>query len=138
MKKLLKRSAGLAAVASVLAPAAALAAPVQVNSFSISPACTHPGGTVNATVTVEDTTWFPQSFYAQESVDYFGYTVQNSGASGSYPAFPAVPETQSVSQTIPQYAPWGTYTVHLGIGPSATDASSWSTSSATFQVWPWC
>jgi hypothetical protein len=138
MKKMFKRSAGLAAVASVLVPASALAAPVEVSSFGISPSCTHPGGTLNATVTIQDTTWFPQSFYVQESTAYFGWTVQSSGASGSYPAFPGIPETQSQSETVPQYAPWGTYTVNLGIGPSSTDATSWSTRTATFQVYPWC
>src|SRR5881409_1442165 len=123
MRHLVKRTIMTAAAVTAIAPAAtALAAPVEVTAFSLSPSCTHPGGTVTANTTVQNTTLLPQQFYAQTRTSYYGYPVQTSGVSGPY----AVPTLSSLSKstptTVPSNAPWGDYTVLFGIGPSADNA----------------
>ncbi len=139
MRKSLTRSIALAAVACSIAPAQALAAPVDVTGFTISPACTHAGGTITATVTVKNSTALPQSFYAQTQAQWLGLlTLQTSPVYGSYPAAPNVPETQTQTATVPSYALPGTYNVILGIGPSSSNPMGWSTATSGFSVWPWC
>jgi hypothetical protein len=139
VRKSLTRSIAITAIACSIAPAQALAAPVDVTSFSISPACTHPGGTISATVTVENSTPLPQPFYAETQAQWLGQlTLQTSPVYGPYPALPAVPETQTETATVPSYAVWGTYDVALGIGPSSSDPMGWSTATGSFSVSPWC
>jgi hypothetical protein len=137
MTHFVKRTIITAAAVMAIAPvASAAAAPVEVTAFSLSPTCTHPGGTVTANTTVQNTTLLPQQFYAQTRTTYYGYPVQTSSVYGPY----AVPSLSSLSKstptTIPSNAPWGNYTVVFGIGPSASSAMSWSTRSAPLKVAP--
>jgi hypothetical protein len=125
-----------AAVSAIATPGAAIAAPVEVTGFTLSPACTHPGGTVTANTTVSNTTLLPQQFYAQTRTSYYGYPVQTSSVYGPY----AVPSLSSLSQsnqsTVPSNAPYGSYTVVFGVGPSSSNAMGWSTRSAPLKVAP--
>ena len=127
-----------AAVLVAAAPAAALAAPATITSFTISPSCAAPGSTVSATATVQNNTAFPLSFYSQSNVTEGGVPVYSGGATGPYGAPAYVPVTQSQKVQIPWYTPWGYYSVNLGIGPSSSDPTSWSQRSATLIVSPVC
>ena len=136
--KTLTPTLSLVAVASAAGPAVAAAAPVSITGFSVSPACVTPGGTVTATATVQNTTGFPVSFYSQSWVTEGGVTVYRGGAQGAYNAPAYVPVTQSQNVQIPSYTPWGYYTLNLGVGPSSSDATSWSQRSAPLTVSPYC
>src|SRR5260370_23725226 len=86
--------------AGVLARAAARAAAsadatVQVTSFSVWPTCVRPGNDVTATVTLQDTTWYPLTFVLQAWATYYGQEVSRSSVMGPYPASPFTPITQS-------------------------------------------
>ena len=125
-------------LATVAAPGTASAAPVNVNSVTVSPSCVRPGGTVNANVTVQNTTLLPVNFYGQESATEFGAQVQRGSVLGPYTAPPLVPVSQSQTESIPWWTPWGQYTVTFGVGPSSSDPTSWSRSSAPLTVSPLC
>jgi hypothetical protein len=137
MRRLVTGVITATAAACAATAGAAFAAPVNVTAFSISPSCTHPGGTVTATATVQNTTLLPQSFYGEARTSYFGVPVQTS-TYGPYTALPLLSVTQSASTQIPYYAPWGSYSVVFGIGPSSGDPMGWSTSTSGFTVAPWC
>ena len=120
-------------------PAAASAdATVQVTNFSVWPTCVRPGNDVTATVTLQDTTWYPVSFVLQGWVTYYGQEVSRTSVMGPYPAPPFTPITQSQTTQVPWYAPWGTYYVNIGTGPSSTAPTSWSTRFAPLTVSPFC
>src|SRR5437870_1386470 len=126
MQRLIKHAIVAAVSAGALAaPAVAAAAPVNVTGFTLTPSCTHPGGTVSAKVTVQNTTLQSQTFYAQTKTYYFGAPVQTSQAQGPYSVPALLSGSNTQQQTIPSNAPWGSYTVVLGIGPSQTSAMSW-------------
>lgn len=127
-----------AGLVTAVSPSVAAAAPVNVTAFSLSPSCTHPGGTVTATATLQNTTYLPQGFYAQEFVTEFGYTIQSGGVMGPYglPSYGSV--TQSQSTQVPSYTPYGYYTVNLGDGPSSSNATGWSSMGAGLTVSPFC
>jgi hypothetical protein len=93
---------------------------------------------VTATATVQNTTLLPQTVYSRAQTHYFGVTVQTSQVYGPYQVLPLLSETQSSSATVPYYAPWGPYSVTLGVGPSASDPMGWSTATSGFTVAPWC
>ena len=124
------------AVLAIAPAAAAVAAPVEVTAFTLSPSCTHPGGTVTANTTVQNTTLLPQTFYAQTRTTYYGYPVQTSGVYGPYSVPPLSSLSKSTPTTIPSNAPWGDYSVTFGIGPSSSSAMSWSTRTAPLKVAP--
>jgi hypothetical protein len=111
---------------------------VQLTAFSLSPTCTHPGGTANANVSVQNTTGFAQTFYAQDWVTEFGITLTRGSAMGSYTLPPFYTASQSQATQVPAYTPWGQYTVNVGVGPSSSDPTSWSQRSATLTVSPFC
>jgi hypothetical protein len=128
----------LAVAASCAAPATAAAAPVNITGFTLSPSCVRPGGSVTATVTVQNTTWSPQAFYAQSWVTEFGAEVQSGSVVGPYGAPLFAPLTTTQTQQVPWYTPWGYYTVNVGIGPSSSDARSYSQRSAPLAISPYC
>jgi hypothetical protein len=132
----LTKTAIVAAVSAgaIAAPAAAMAAPVNVTGFTLSPSCTHPGGTVAAKVTVQNTTLLTQTFYAQTKTYYFGALVQTSQVQGPYNVPPLLSFSTTQQQTVSSNAPVGSYTVVLGIGPSQASPMSWSTRSAPLTV----
>jgi hypothetical protein len=127
----------LTAAAAVAAPAAA-AAPVDVTGFTLSPSCVHPGGSVTANVTVQNNTYSTQTMYAQSWTTSWGVEVQTGPVIGPYsvPAF--VPLSQSQTQTVPSYAPWGVYQVYFGVGPDSSHPRAWSQMSAPLYVSPFC
>jgi hypothetical protein len=126
-------------VLSLAGPAvsAASAAP-QISSFSLSPSCVAPGGTVTGTATIHNPDLWFYAAYGQARASYFGVTVQTSSVSGPYPLLPFLSESGSVASSIPWYAPWGQYTVTFGIGPSPSSLTAWGTRSATLTVSPFC
>jgi hypothetical protein len=128
-------AAGLLAAAT---PAAAAAAPVQVTSFSLSPTCVAPGHSVTATATIQNTTYAPQSFYAQEFVSEFGYTIQQGSVMGAYalPSYASV--TQSQTTQLSSTTPYGYYTVNLGVGPSSSNATGYGSRGTGLTVSPFC
>lgn len=136
MRRLMKRAILAAMVGGAIAPAAAVAAPVEITAFSVSPSCARPGATVTANVTVRNTGLLPQRTYAQTRTTYFGWTVATSQVYGPYDVPPLLPASTSMQETVPWYAPWGSYTVTLGIGPSPGDPTSWSSRSAPLTVAP--
>jgi hypothetical protein len=139
VRKLLTRSIAAAAAVGALAPAQALAAPVSITSLSISPACTHDGGTITASVTVKNSTPTDENFFAQTQASWLGVlNVGTSPASGPYTADEYSSASHKVTATVPSFALPGTYNVTLGIGPSASDPMGWSTATSSFSVWPWC
>ncbi len=137
LKRILSPSlaAGLVAVA---APSVAAASPAQLNSFSLTPACVAPGHSVTAATTVQNTTYTVQTFYAQEFVTEFGYTLQRGGVMGGYTIPPFYTTTQSQVTQIPAYTPYGYYTVNLGIGPSSSDPTGWGSRGTGLTVSPFC
>jgi hypothetical protein len=139
IRKLISASIA-AAVVMVAAPAvAAASSPVQVTAFSL-PSCASPGQTISATVSVQNTTYYPQAFYAQEWVGNFGpgFALQSSSVQGPYGLPPYTPLTDSVSEQIPSYTPYGYYTVNVGVGPSSSSPTSWSSMSQGLTISPWC
>jgi hypothetical protein len=132
----MKRAVLAATLASAIAPAGAMGAPVEITAFSVSPSCTRPGSTVTANVTVRNTGLLFQRTYAQTRTTYFGWTVATSQVYGPYDVPPLIPASTSMQADVPWYAPWGSYTVTLGIGPSASDTMSWSTRTAPLTVAP--
>jgi hypothetical protein len=128
----------LAAAALLASPATAAAAPVQLNGFTLSSGCIQPGGSVTATATVQDTAGYPVTFYSQSWVTEGGVEVYRGGVAGPDTAPAFVPVSQSQTLQVPAYTPWGYYTINLGIGPSSSDATSWSQRSATLTVSPYC
>jgi P pilus assembly chaperone PapD len=128
----------LAVAASCAAPAAAAAAPVQITGFTVSPSCVKPGGNVTATVTVQNTTWYPQVFYAQSWVTDFGAEVQTGSVVGPYSVPVFAPLSQTQTQQVPWYTPWGYYNVWVGAGPSSSDGRSYSQRFAPLTVSPFC
>ncbi len=136
MRHLMRRAALAVTAIGAIAPATALGAPVEITAFSVSPSCARPGSTVTASVTVRNTGLLPQRTYAQTRTTYFGWTVATSRVYGPYDVPPLFPASTSMQETVPWYAPWGSYTVTLGIGPSASDPTSWSTRSAPLTVAP--
>jgi hypothetical protein len=123
---------------SLAAPAAASADSVALQGFTLDKSCVSPGGTVTATVTVQDTDWYQVNFYGQASVSEFGTKVYTAQPVGPYPAPPFVPLTVQNKQQVPTNTPWGYYTINFGIGPSAASPTSWGSRSATLTVSPWC
>lgn len=128
----------LVAALSLAAPAVASASPVQITSFTASPSCVRPGGSVSASATVQDTTPIVQTFYSHWTVSEGAYQVYNGTTGGPYTVPPLASISQSQNTQIPWYTPWGRYTVTLTIGPSSTDTSSWSRLSAPLTVSPYC
>lgn len=128
----------IALVAAAAAPAAAAAGPAQITSFTLSKSCVTPGGSVSANATVQNTTALPVQFYSKPWVTEGGFQVYSGGTAGPYPAPAFTPVSQSQTVQIPAYTPWGYYTIHLGIGPSSSDPTSWSQRSATLAVSPYC
>jgi hypothetical protein len=139
-RKLITASiASLAAVAGAAAvPAVASAAPADVTGLTLSPSCAAPGQTVTATVTVSDTTYYPQEFYAQDWVSDWGITLERGSVDGPLGVAPYAPLSDSVSAQIPPYTPYGYYTINVGVGPSSSSPTSWSSASAGLTVSPWC
>jgi hypothetical protein len=119
-------------------PLAAASSPVQLTGFSLSPSCTHPGGTVTANVTVQNTTLSAQTFYAQDWVTAFGVTLTRGSAVGPNTLPPLYSASQGQATQVPSYTPYGYYTVNLGVGPSSTDPTSWGQRSAALTVSPFC
>lgn len=138
MGRLLVRSLGLAATVGAIVTSPALAAPVNLTRFSVSPSCARPGGTVTGTVTVQNSNLLPQTFYGQTRTSYYGYQVQTSQVYGPFELLPLQSITTSMQMNVPWYSPWGSYTVTAGVGPSSSDAMSWSTAQASVTVVPWC
>ena len=136
MLRLAKRAVLAAVVTGAVAPAAAQAAPVEITAFSVSPTCARPGSTVTANVTVRNTGLLFQRTYAQTRTSYFGWTVMTSQVYGPYDVPPLIPASTTMQETVPWYAPWGSYTVTLGIGPSPSDPMGWSTRTAPLSVAP--
>jgi hypothetical protein len=97
-----------------------------------------PGGSITATVTVQNTTWFTQAFYGQSWVTEFGNEVQTGSVNGPYVAPLFAPLTTTQTQQVPWYTPWGYYSVNVGIGPSSSNARSYSQRSAPLAVSPFC
>jgi hypothetical protein len=128
----------LTAAASFAAPTAAAAAPVEVTGFTLSPSCVKPGGSVTANVTVQNSTYQAQTIFAQSWTTSYGTEVQTGPVIGPYtvPAF--VPLSQSQTQTVPWYTPWGYYTVNFGVGPDSSHPRAWSQRSAPLVVSPFC
>ena len=137
-RHILKAVLAAGVLSTMAAPATASAAPVNVNSVTVSPSCVKPGGTLSANITVQNTTIFPVNFYGQEWATEFGATVQRGSVLGPYAAPPLVPVSESQAESIPWWTPWGQYTVYFGVGPSSSDPTSWSQSSATLTVSPFC
>jgi hypothetical protein len=127
-----------AAAPGAIAPSAALAAPIDVTAFSLSPSCMHPGGTIIARDTVQTTTQQTQTFYAQTATSYFGVPVQTSQVYGPFITGPNTTSITTTPTVVPWYSPFGSYTVTFGTGPSAGNAMGWSTRSAPLNVEPWC
>jgi hypothetical protein len=136
MGRWIKRAIVGAAAVCAMAPAAAFGAPVDITAFSITPTCTHPGSTVTADVTVHNNGLLPVRIYAQTRTSYYGWLVQTSDVYGPYDVPPILSPSTSMQTTVPAYAPWGSYTVTLGIGPSPTDTTSYGTRSAGLGVAP--
>jgi hypothetical protein len=127
-----------AAAVGAIAPSAALAAPLEVTAFNLSPSCMHPGGSVTGIDTVRTTTQQNQTFYAQTATSYFGVPVQKSQVYGPYITGPNTVSTTSTPTVVPWYTPFGFYTISFGLGTAAADAMGWSTRSASLYVEPWC
>jgi hypothetical protein len=125
-------------LAASAAPAAASAAPVDVKSLTVSPACVRPGADITANVTVQNTTVQPVTFYAQEWATEFGITVQRGSVLGPNTAPPLIPVSQGQTTNVPWWTPWGQYTVYFGDGPSSSDPTSWSQASTVLTVSPFC
>jgi hypothetical protein len=140
MGPLTRRAFAAAVAAGAIAPASAIAAPpIVVSAFSLSPSCTHPGGTVTATDTLQTTTNQNVEFYAESETRYFG-TVVMSTLYGPYITGPNTTSTTVTPTSVPWYAPFGSYNTVFGVGPSAGDALGWSSRSADWSVtaWPFC
>jgi hypothetical protein len=135
---LICRAVLAAAGAGAIAPSAALAAPIEVTAFGLSPSCMHPGATVTGNDTVQTTTEQNQTFYVQTATSYFGVPVQKSQVYGPYITGPNTTSTTSTPTAVPWYAPYGSYTIVFGTGPSASDAMGWSTRSTQLYIEPWC
>jgi hypothetical protein len=138
MTRKLITATALATAALAAAPAVAAAAPVQITAVTLSPSCVQPGQNVTANVTVQNTTYYPQVFYAQGWVSVGGQVVQRTGVGGPYglPAYATL--TQGQTQQVPYYTPWGQYTVTAAVGPSSSDPASYSQRSAILTVSPFC
>jgi len=74
----------------------------------------------------------------RERLGYFRIPVQTSQLYGPYITGPNTTSTTNTPTVVPWYAPFGSYTVSFGVGPSADDAMGWSTRSAALYIEPWC
>jgi hypothetical protein len=142
MRRITKPVSGSALAGGIVAilggiamPVTALAAaPVEVTSFTISPGCTHPGGTLTATDQLRTTTQQNQTFYVQTQTQYFGFTIQTSPAYGPYIVGPNTTSTTVTPTSVSIFTPPGSYTTVFGVGPTPSDAMGWSTRSATWSA----
>jgi hypothetical protein len=137
-RKIMTSTLAVAAIAAAAPAVAVAASPVQVTSLSTTPLCVRPGGSVNANVTVRNTTTAPQTFYAQDWVTELGLEVSRGSVMGSYTLPPLYSTTQSQTTKISPTTPYGYYTVNVGVGPSASSPTSWSRLSTTLIVLPFC
>jgi hypothetical protein len=133
-------AAGAAAAGGVamvaIDPAAAAAPPIVVKAFSVSPSCTHPGGTLTATDTVQTTTGQDQTFFIQTRTYYYGALFQTSKVYGPYITGPHTTSTTVTQTAVPLFTPFGSFATVFGVGPSRSDAMGWSTASAGWSVEP--
>jgi hypothetical protein len=132
----------IAVFAGVMAPATALASsPLdpKIQSFSVSPSCAHPGGTVTADAVFGPSTGGIGTYYvfAQLRVFYFGRLIADAPQDWPYQTGGEVAWARSTWQAnVPWYAPWGPYTVVFSIGPSKQDMVSYDSRSMTVTVSP--
>jgi hypothetical protein len=138
MKRTLLLTSLATFVVAAATPAVAAASPVQLDAFSLSTSCATPGSKISANVTVQNTTYYFQTFYAQDWVSLYGLTVDTGSPQGGYPLPPLATISQSQSAQLPSYTPYGYYTVNVGVGPSSSSPTSWSTRSSGLFVAPFC
>jgi hypothetical protein len=137
MKRLVRWTLVVAVFVGVIMPSTALASGFEtLDSFSLSPSCTHPGGTVAATASWTNQWDGTVQVFARVQATYLGHTVATSPTYG-----PLVGEfggTQSYTWPIavPWYALFGPYNLVLTIGPSRSDPVSEDSRSATLTVAP--
>jgi hypothetical protein len=137
----LRRAAvGLAATATLAAPAAAAAKPtppVSLTSFGITPSCVAEGGNITASVTVQDNRVLPMNWYSIDNESLYGFTVQQDTVSGPNPSIPFVATNGSETSEIPWYTPPGRYKITFSIG-TQNNPSQWGTKHAYVTVNPFC
>lgn len=136
VRRLVKRATLTAAAVFALAPAVALGAPVEVTDLRLEPSCTHPGGVVVVHDTLKTTTTRDQTLYVQVEVRYFGAPIATQ-LHGPFTTPPYTTITTATPTPVPWYAPVGDYTVTFGVGPTASDRTSWGTRSAGLAIRPW-
>jgi hypothetical protein len=132
MKRMFVTLATTGALAALL-PATA-AAHVQLNSFSISPSCTTPGGTVQVQTKVTQNHWYHlHTLWSRVQIRQAqtGVVLTQSDEGPRQVPFGVYNDTRT--QTLPANTPAGDYNVYLLLGSTA-GASDWGSAYAPLKV----